>query len=45
MAAIVYRAMATTGSSRATEAGRASALKHADIFCYGFILDYGRWEC
>ena len=36
MAAIVsvtYEAMATTGSSRATEAGRVSALKHADIFC------------
>jgi hypothetical protein len=25
--------MATTGSSRATEAGRVSALKHVDIFC------------
>lgn len=30
---VVYKAMATTGSSRATEAGRVSALKHVDIFC------------
>ena len=27
-----YKGMATTGSSRATEAGRVSALKHANIF-------------
>lgn len=30
---VVYKAMATTGSSKSTEAGRVSALKHADIFC------------
>ena len=30
---VTYKAMATTGSSRATEAGRVSALRHADIFC------------
>ena len=30
---VVYKAMATCGSSKSTEAGRVSALRHADIFC------------
>ena len=30
---VIYKAMATCGSSKSTEAGRVSALRHADIFC------------